>query len=120
MKGSMRVTRRAEGNKTGLWLFSLMLFMFLAGPAFADDLSDHDRARQALQAGEILPLKTVLEKVQRDTPGSVLEVELERKDERWVYEIKLLLSGGARVKLWVDARDGKISARRNRNDKANH
>ncbi|MEI7432572.1 MAG: PepSY domain-containing protein [Betaproteobacteria bacterium] len=103
-----------------MWFFSLIFCAFLAQPGFADDLSDHDRARQALQAGEILPLKMVLEKVERDTPGSVLEVELDRKDERWVYEIKLLLSGGARVKLWVDARDGKIIARRNRNDKASH
>jgi hypothetical protein len=120
MKGSMRATRSAGGKIKGLWLISLILCAFLVPPVFAGDSSDHDRARQALRAGEILPLKSVLEKVERDTPGSVLEVELERQDERWVYEIKLLLSGGARVKLWVDARDGKIIARRNRNDKTSH
>jgi len=62
----------------------------------------------------------VLEKVERDTPGRVLEVELERRNDRWVYEIKLLLSGGSRVKLLVDAGDGTIIARRSRGDKPNH
>lgn len=73
---------------------------------------DHDRARQALEAGEILPLKTVLEKLARDTPGQVMEVELERRGERWVYEIKLLRPGGALSKLLIDARDGTTIANR--------
>ncbi len=104
----------------GLWLCCLIGFVALARPAIADDFIDHDRARQALEAGELLPLKTVLERVERDTPGNVLEVELERQNDNWVYEIKLLLSGGARVKLWVNARDGKIIARSNRGDKSNN
>ena len=70
--------------------------------------SDHDRARQALEAGEILPLKTELERLARDTPGQVMEVELERSGERWIYEIKLLRPGGALVKLKVDARDATV------------
>jgi uncharacterized membrane protein YkoI len=35
-------------------------------------------------------------------------VELERDDGRWLYEIKLLRTGGALVKLKIDARDGRI------------
>jgi hypothetical protein len=41
----------------------------------------HDRARQAVEAGEILPLRTVLERVERDYPGQVLDVELEREQK---------------------------------------
>jgi len=108
------------GKRLGLRLCRMIFFVLLALPAYADDFSDHDRARQALEAGEILPLKTVLEKVERDTPGRVLEVELERRNDRWVYEIKLLLSGGSRAKLLVDASDGTIIARRSRGDKPNH
>ena len=93
-------------------LFALLLA--LASPAFADDSEDHDRARQALEAGEILPLKAVLDKVSADTPGSVLEVELDRRHDRWVYEIKLLRPGGALSKLLVDARDGAVIAQRER------
>ena len=103
---------RSGGKRTGGRVIGLILVFALALPSHADDLRDHDRARQALEAGEILPLKTVLEKLARDTPGQVMEVELERKGERWVYEIKLLRTGGSLVKLKVDARDGTIIPRR--------
>lgn len=75
---------------------------------------DHDRARQALEAGEVLPLRAIIERVERSYPGQVLEVELERDGGRWIYEIKTLRSGGMLVKLKVDARDGSILAARER------
>jgi len=95
------------------------LFVLLVASSFtvlADDAEDHDRARQALEAGEILPLKSVLETVTADTPGRVLEVELDRQHGRWVYEIKLLRQGGSVVKLWVDASDGAVIDRRGRGE----
>ena len=99
---------RAAGNKMRRLapLLAAALILAIAPPAGAD--SDHDRARQALEAGEILPLRTVLEKLARDVPGQVMEVELERSSERWVYEIKLLQAGGALIKLKVDARDATV------------
>lgn len=81
-------------------------------PAHAAESRDHDRARQALQAGEILPLRSILDRVERDTPGQVIEVELDREAGRWVYEIKVLATGGAIVKLELDARDGTVLRRR--------
>jgi hypothetical protein len=94
-------------------LLSVVLLAGLPAQALADGRdADHDRARQALAAGEVLPLRTILERVERDYPGQVIDVELEREHadsrERWVYEIKVLRSGGALVKLKVDARDGTI------------
>ncbi|MCC6610386.1 MAG: PepSY domain-containing protein [Burkholderiales bacterium] len=79
-----------------------------SGVSWAGDASDHERARQALEAGEILPLRTILERVERDNPGQVMEVELERSRGAWIYEVKLLRKDGALVKLKVDARDGKV------------
>jgi uncharacterized membrane protein YkoI len=76
--------------------------------------SDHDRARDAVQAGQVLPLKTVLERLEREHPGQVLEVELERDDGRWVYEVKLLQAGGRLVKLALDAGSGEVLKRRER------
>lgn len=99
-------------------LIALILSVALALPVHAADSGDHDRARKALEAGEILPLKTVLEMVSRESPGQVMEVELERKGERWVYEIKLLRTGGALVKLRVDASDGKVIDHRGRDPRA--
>jgi uncharacterized membrane protein YkoI len=81
-------------------------------PAQAGDSRDHDRARQALEAGEIMPLRTIVERVERDTPGQVIEVELERESGRWIYEIKLLAAGGSIVELEIDARDGSVLKRK--------
>jgi uncharacterized membrane protein YkoI len=81
---------------------------------------DHERARQALAAGEVLPLATILERVALEHPGRVLDVELERdkgengdKPEgtaRWVYEVKLLTPSGTRLKLLIDAQSGALLA----------
>jgi uncharacterized iron-regulated membrane protein len=80
----------------------------------ADERKDHDRARAALKAGEILPLQDVLDRVQRSHPGEVLEVELEREDGRWIYELKLLQSGGRLLRLDVDARTAVVLRSRQR------
>lgn len=80
--------------------------------ALADGQRDHDRARAAMVAGEVLPLATILERIAREQPGQVLEVELEHEDQRWVYEIKLIQHNGALVKMKVDARDGSVLKRK--------
>lgn len=87
---------------------ALLLALLGAGAGQAGDGHDHDRARRALESGEILPLRTILERVERDYPGQIMEVELEHEDARWMYEIKLLRTGGALVKLKIDARDGAL------------
>lgn len=86
---------------------ALLLGLLHAGAGWAGDARDHDRARQALESGEILPLRTILERVERDYPGQIMEVELEREDGGWRYEIKLLRHDGALIKLVLDARDGR-------------
>ena len=98
----------------------ILLLAFGSGAGMADSERDHDRARQALEAGEVLPLRTILERVERQHPGQVIDVELEREHEdkggheRWVYKIKLLRSGGELAKLKVDARTGAIGKRERR------
>ncbi|MEZ5719767.1 MAG: PepSY domain-containing protein [Burkholderiaceae bacterium] len=69
---------------------------------------DHAMALQALEQGRVLPLRTVLEKVERDYQGQALKVEFEQDDGRFIYEIRLLQSDGRMVKLKVDAVDGKV------------
>ena len=79
-----------------------------SGASFAADNPDHDRARQAVEAGDVLPLRTILDRVEREYPGQVMEVELDREKGEWVYEIKLLRKGGVLMKLKIQARDGTI------------
>ena len=94
-------------------LIATCALLALSPVAMADGTRDHDRARAALRAGEVLPLTTILERVAKQQPGQVLEVELERDDGQWIYEVKLLHTDGALVKLKVDARDGLVLKRKN-------
>jgi uncharacterized membrane protein YkoI len=95
---------------------AFLLSLLLTGPGQAGDGQDHDRARQALEAGEVLPLRTILERVERDHPGQIMEVELERKETGWIYEVKLLKTGGALVKLKIDARNGIVLDSKEKHD----
>lgn len=96
-----------------VWLATAVPSTALAG-GHGDTDRDHDRARAALEAGEVLPLQKVLERLQRSHPGEVLEVELEREGGRWVYELKLLQSGGRLLRLEVDAKTAEVLRSRQR------
>lgn len=89
-------------------LLSAALLSLFLSPLLLAGEGDHDRARHALEAGEILPLRTIIERLERDYPGQILEVELERDGQRWVYKIKLLRANGALVKMKLDASDGTL------------
>lgn len=78
-----------------------------AGASYGGE-SDHEQARHALEAGEILPLRTVMDQVERDYPGQIVKIEFERDDGMWLYKIKVLQSGGRLVKIKIDARDGTV------------
>lgn len=100
-----------------LSLFAVLL-SFALGSASALADNDQDRARAAVQAGKVLPLKTLLERLERDHPGQVLEVELEQEGGRWIYEIRLLEPGGRLVKLELDAATAKVLRRKERSRKS--
>ena len=93
----------------------LPLLIMLAGalpgvPATADDYQrpDHDRARRALESGEIRPLSELLAAIEARYDGRVIETELERDDGRWIYEFKLLPPSGRLFELDVDAATGEV------------
>ena len=76
--------------------------------AQASGKDDHERARAAVQAGEVLPLPQVLERLQRSHPGQVLELELEHEKGQWIYEIRLMQADGRLLKLTVDAATARV------------
>ncbi|HRP78853.1 MAG TPA: PepSY domain-containing protein [Aquamicrobium sp.] len=84
----------------------LILALLVAAPALADD--DHDRARAALERGEILPLSRILAIVEREVGGHVIEVELDRDDGRHVYEVEAVSRDGRLVELSIDAATGAV------------
>ena len=80
--------------------------------SFADDdrekQREQDAIREALQRGETLPLVRILGIAQQAVPGDVIEVELERKRDALVYEIKVLTPSGRVREIKVDARTGTV------------
>ncbi len=106
---------------TSVRLAALLGLALVAGVAPAHDDDDHERARAAVQAGQALPLRSVLERLARSHPGQVLDVELEAAEAHdgpasppWIYKIKLLQPDGRLLKLKVDARSGAVLAERRR------
>ena len=95
---------------------TLLAAVLAAPPATADGRRDHERARAAVQAGEVMPLAKVLERLAATHPGQVLEVELEleRDEGRWLYEVRLLHRDGRLMKLKLDARTAKVLSERTR------
>jgi uncharacterized membrane protein YkoI len=88
------------------------------GKGHSDKKGDHERARAAVQAGQVLPLPILLERLQRTHPGQVLELELDRENGRWVYELRLLQANGHLLKLEVDAGTAQVlEVRRREGDK---
>lgn len=98
----------------------LVLAMVWSAGILARDRGDHERAREAVVAGQILPLRTVLERLEREQAGQVLEIELESAGTRWVYEVKLLQPDGQLLKLEVDAGTGEVIGRRVRPPRPSH
>ena len=109
-----RALLHTRQRSTQAWALSVALAAVLTVPAaLASERqpharSDHERARAAVQAGEVLPLPSLLERLQRTHPGQVLELELEREDGRWVYEVKLLQANGQLLKLELDGGTGQL------------
>lgn len=99
------VTRRPAVLSRLLPLLAIALLC--AAPVRADD-DDHERARRAVEAGQILPLRDVLGRLERSYPGRVLEVELERDDGLWIYEVKVLQADGRLFKLKLDAKTAAV------------
>jgi uncharacterized membrane protein YkoI len=88
-----------------LAFFFLLVSLGVATGAAADG---HDDAYRLRQRGEILPLERILDRAQSMQPGSVLEVELERKHGRYVYEVEILDPQGVVWELKLDAGNGEL------------
>ena len=67
-----------------------------------------ERAEQLQQSGAILPLEQILTEARKQYPGRVLETDLERRHERYVYEIKIMDDKGRVRELKYDAATGKL------------
>ena len=91
-----------------------LLFIFLLGSnVWADD--DHNRARELVKSGEIIPLEQLLQQVINSQKNKLhlLEAELERESGRYVYELELVDEQGVVRELLFDAKTGEALGEEN-------
>ena len=69
----------------------------------------------SLQQGKVLPLRTVLDKVEKEYSGQVVELEFEAEHGEFVYEIRLLQANGTLLKIKMNAVDGSVISVKQRN-----
>ncbi|MEW8428178.1 MAG: peptidase M4, partial [gamma proteobacterium symbiont of Ctena orbiculata] len=68
-------------------------------------------ARRLSESGDILPREELLPAIRKAQPGRILELELERKRGRYLYEVELLDEQGAVWEFKIDALTGEILQR---------
>ena len=86
----------------------LPILVVLTGSATKADEDSHDQALEALGRGEILPLSTILERLQGTDSGQVIAVELEAEHGGWVYEVTTLAANGVVRMRLLDAATGRL------------
>lgn len=69
---------------------------------------DADIAREAVRRGEFLSLERILAIIARDHPGQILEIELEREDGFWEYEVDIVTPEGRVIEITLDPASGRI------------
>lgn len=88
-------------------VLALAIAVALAAGARADDVGP-EVASRLLSEGRIRPLAEILDAVKKEVPGDMMEVELEREDGIYVYDVKLLRPDGRVQEVEADAATGKI------------
>ncbi|MBL1277316.1 MAG: PepSY domain-containing protein [Ectothiorhodospiraceae bacterium] len=97
------------------WRVALIVLFSLLMAVFARADVNHDKARQLKDMGEILPLEQILQVARREHPGRVIEVELEKEDGRYVYEVEILDKRGEVWELYFDAASAELIKRKREN-----
>ncbi len=87
---------------------SLAALVLAASAAVAADISQ-ETARELRNAGAILALESILDKVRERYPEArLLEADLEKDDGIYIYELEILTREGQVRELEVDASRARI------------
>lgn len=86
---------------------SLLMFMLIVIQA-ASAGESAATARKLSAAGHILSLEKIIKAAKAFKSGEVLETELERKHNTYVYEVEILDAKGLVWELKLDAKTGKL------------
>jgi uncharacterized membrane protein YkoI len=84
------------------------LLVLASAPAAQTGAADAEQARRLAEQGEIIRLDKLLGQVEQQHPGRVIEVELDREGQRWIYELELVDPGGRVFEMEFDATTGEL------------
>jgi uncharacterized membrane protein YkoI len=87
-------------------LIIMFLFVILVSPLLMAD-NDNDRAKILLERGQIVSLEILLVNIRQHGDWQILELELDERDDRLIYEVELLDQQGKVHKLNYDAKTGQ-------------
>lgn len=88
-------------------LIKVCFFIFVITPFFgSSQISDHEKAIEAVQNGEILPLDQILQSIKKKFEGRVLAINLNDNEQGlfgWVYDIRMIDRKNNVINLRIDA-----------------
>jgi uncharacterized membrane protein YkoI len=68
------------------------------------ELEQQDEARAAVNAGLIRPLEQILAEARKSIDGDIIEIEFEKDDGRFIYEIEYVRRDGQLMEMKIDAK----------------
>ncbi len=92
----------------------LVVLLIAAGGAYFMSRQDGHHSGHAhddgasLQGQAVIELRQALQIAEKHVHGEVVKVELERDDDRFTYEVKVLADNGRVREIKLDARDGSL------------
>lgn len=66
--------------------------------------SQQDEARDAVRQGLVRPLEEILKEVRKIIVGDIVEIEFEKHDGRYIYEIEYVAPNGHLMDIKIDAK----------------
>lgn len=84
-----------------------IVFLLWECAVFAD--IDHDEVKRLRDKHTIVSLESIYQSFQqRFSGGRILETRVEKRDNRYIYELEALDAGGEVRELYYDARTGEL------------
>ncbi|NRP10874.1 Peptidase propeptide and YPEB domain protein [Marinobacterium sp. xm-a-127] len=80
----------------------------LSLPSIAGDNLSQREARELLESGHILSLSELQDRHAQTFIGKILDLELERKDGKLIYEFEVLGGDGEVREYYIDAASGEL------------
>ena len=98
------ISKRTIIIAAGLAVAVLLSPLMAAGETEPADDSQQNEAREAVRQGLVRPLEQVLTEVRKIIKGDIVEIEFEKDDGRFIYEIEYVDPDGHLMEIKIDAK----------------